>query len=120
MRYTLQSEDTNQHPHISRQTATATPKGNCNAAVATFVVSLSAYQGERAAQGQAGKEGGGRAAKSAARTNQINYLRIYSNKVVDKPTKVGRTVAWHVAEYVARQGKRQRKVEGIERGAKGH
>lgn len=34
------------------------------------------------------------------RTNQINYLRIYSNKVVDKPTKVGNCVAWHVGEYV--------------------
>lgn len=67
-------------------------------------MSLSACQAERAAQGQAGRERGGEAGKSAARTNQINYLRIYSNKVVDKPTKVGRTVAWHVAEYVARQG----------------
>lgn len=56
---------------------------------------------------RAGRKGGRRAGKSAARTNQINYLRIYSNKVVDKPTKVGRTVAWHVAEYVARQGNRE-------------
>lgn len=67
-------------------------------------MSLSACHGERVAQGQAGRKGASRAGKSAARTNQINYLRIYSNKVVDKPTKVGRTVAWHVAEYVARQG----------------
>lgn len=74
------------------------------------------------AQGQS--ESGGRekgrgctVAKSAARTNQINYLRIYSNKVVDKPTKVGRTVAWHVAEYVARHGAGE---EEQRNGAKGH
>lgn len=83
-------------------------------------MSLSACQAEKEAQGKAGW----RAGKSAARTNQINYLRIYSNKVVDKPTKVGRAVAWHVAEYVARQGNRERdreeEIEGLEWGAKGH
>jgi len=100
MRYTLQFADTNQHPHLSCHPSVSFAPTHRDTRTQTHTHTHSLTKGRSPPSTQLllplllfrlifllllfysswGIPG-------LARTNQINYLRIYSNKVVDKPSQ---------------------------------